>query len=97
MTVQLTATGILFVCGVLLLFNALPPNRWFGLRTARTLAVATVWYRAHRAFGLVFVVTSVAIGGLGLLPDMPAQPAWAIGGVLALAIAFVLMYRRYAA
>jgi uncharacterized membrane protein len=96
MTVQLTVIGILFVFGVLLLFKALPPNRWFGLRTVRTLADAAVWYRAHRALGWVFLVTSLVAGGLGFWPNTPAHPAWELGGVLVVTTAFVLVYRRYA-
>ena len=97
MTVQLTATWVFCAIGMLLLFKALPPNRWFGLRTARTLADPAIWYRVHRAVGWLFLVTALVAAALGLWPTTPLHPAWGLVGVLAVTVAFVYVYRRYAA
>jgi uncharacterized membrane protein len=97
MTVQLTATCFFCAIGLLLLFKALPPNRWLGLRTARTLANPAVWYRTHRALGWLFLVTALVAAVLALWPTTPVHPAWGLVGVLAVAAAFVFVYRRYAA
>src|SRR5690606_7276427 len=96
MKVQLIAAFLSFAFGVLLLFKALPPNRWFGLRTARTLADRAAWYRAHRAFGWVFLIIGLVVAGLNLWPTMPVHPAWGVVGVLTVAAAAVVVYRRYA-
>ena len=97
MKVQLIAALLFCAFGALLLFKALPPNRWFGLRTARTLADPIVWYRAHRAFGWLFLATGLVAATLGLWTTAPVHPAWGLVGVLVVAAATVLVYRRYAA
>jgi len=97
MKVQFLLALLSCAFGAALLFKALPPNRWFGLRTARTLAAPAVWYRAHRAFGWVFLITGIVVATLGLWPTTPAHPVWGLVGVLAVAAAAVFVYRRYAA
>ena len=97
MKVQLLAALLSCAFGMVLLFKALPPNRWFGLRTTRTLADPAVWYRAHRAFGWVFLIAGLVVATLGLWPSTPVHPAWGLIGVLVVAATAVLVYRRYAA
>jgi len=97
MKVQLLAALVFCALGAVLLFKALPPNRWFGLRTTRTLADPAVWYRAHQAFGWLFLITGLVAAILGLWPTTPVHPAWGLVGVLLVAAAGVVVYRRYAA
>jgi uncharacterized membrane protein len=41
------------------IIGIIPPNRWFGVRTPRTLADEKVWYRANRFGGCAFLVSSI--------------------------------------
>jgi uncharacterized membrane protein len=88
-----------FFCllGALLIFRAIPPNRWFGLRTPRTLKDPSAWYLAHRAFGWVFLVIGALIALFSLWPTTQVHPATGLVCVLLVAAAFLFVYRRYAA
>lgn len=93
----LTALGLgIAAAGLLLIFRALPPNRWFGLRTPRTAADPMAWYRAHRAMGWLFVVVGVAVAVLSMWPERPAHPALGLMGISVIAAATWWIYRRYA-
>ena len=83
MKVQLIAALLFCAFAALLLLKAIPPNRWFGLRTPRTLTDPVVWYRAHRAFGWILLITGlVAAAAFGLWPTTPVHPAWGLFAVL---------------
>jgi uncharacterized membrane protein len=96
-TVRFTATLLICLLGLVLIFKGLPPNRWFGVRTARTASDSAAWYQAHRAFGWIFLITGAVAGVLGLWPTTPIHPAAHLIGVLLVAAATVFVYRRYAA
>lgn len=52
-TVAFVLTGVLFVVlGIPMATGRVPPNRWYGFRTARTLASERVWYAANRLQGI---------------------------------------------
>jgi uncharacterized membrane protein len=93
----IAASVLVCLAGVLLVFGVLPPNRHFGLRTARTLADRQVWDRAHRELGSVLCGLGVLIGVCGRAPDIPVSWAVGIGAILLFMAAFVVVYRRYAA
>jgi len=84
------------LAGTLLIFRALPPNPWFGLRTKRTLSDPLAWYRAHRAFGWVVLALGLAIAVLSMWPTYPAHPALGLVCIAVSAAAFIWVYRRYA-
>ena len=47
-----TLEGVLFIClGLPLLRGRVPPNRWYGFRTRRTLADERTWYAVNRVSG----------------------------------------------
>jgi uncharacterized membrane protein len=93
-----TAAGLLIaLMGVLLIRGALPPNRWLGLRTRRTAASCSDWYRAHRAMGWVIAALGLTISALSLWPTFPVHPATPLICVLVVAAAIIYVYRRYAA
>jgi uncharacterized membrane protein len=96
-SIALIAASIFCAFGVLLVLKAVPPNRWFGLRTDRTLADSVAWYRAHQAFGWLFIAIGAVAAGFSLWPTTSVHPAWGLVGVLMVAAAFVFVYRRYAA
>ena len=39
-----------------MIFNLIPRNRYFGLRTAKTLSSEKIWYRANRVSGVYFLI-----------------------------------------
>lgn len=44
--------GLLFIAiGIPLALKRVPPNRWYGFRTAKTLSNQTIWYAANRVVG----------------------------------------------
>jgi hypothetical protein len=56
----LAAAGFLVLLGIPLYFRMVPPNRFYGFRTERTLAHPEVWYAVNRVTGGWMVVTGAA-------------------------------------
>lgn len=48
-----------FATGVPLLMRWISPNRWYGFRTAATLASDSAWFSANEAVGLAMVMAGV--------------------------------------
>jgi hypothetical protein len=94
----MTALGLVTViAGALLLFGALPPNRWFGLQTRRTQSDPRAWYRAHRAFGWVIVAMGLAVAVSSMWPTYPLHPVFGLTVPVLGGGAFAWVYFRYAA
>jgi uncharacterized membrane protein len=49
--IYIAAGGLFILLGVPLYFRWIPPNRFYGFRTARTLADPAVWYPVNRVTG----------------------------------------------
>lgn len=62
---------ILFVVGLPLMLRLIAPNGYYGYRTPRTLADATVWYPVNRALGAWFLAA-------GLLTQLVAGAVYAL-------------------
>ena len=93
-----TAIGLVFcVVGAFLVAGKLRPNQRLGLVTKRTMADASTWYRAHRAFGCVFFGLGMAIVLVSLLPAYPVHPALPLAGVIVSGSLFAWVYYRFAA
>lgn len=58
--VYMFASGILVILGLPLYFQKIPPNRFYGFRTPRTLADPKVWYPVNRVTGGWMAVTGAA-------------------------------------
>lgn len=94
---QWAVLGLLSLTGLLLVAGALPPNRWLGVRTARTLATSAGWYRMHRAIGVITLAFALATILLRFWPLHPLVYAIAaIFGMVGSAGAYAIAYRRYA-
>lgn len=64
--------GLLFIgISIPLILEKVPPNRWYGLRVAKTFSNQRIWYAANRVAGydLLGVGVAIAIAGVttGLL------------------------------
>jgi uncharacterized membrane protein len=94
---QVVIIAMLALVGGILSLDLVPPNRWFGVCTPRTLATKLDWYRANRAVGLI---TLVLVASAVLLKISPVQPfVHAVVGfpcLIAAAGAYAVAYRKYA-
>ncbi|MGA2960724.1 MAG: SdpI family protein [Candidatus Korobacteraceae bacterium] len=43
-----------------MVFGKIPPNRFYGFRTRKTLSNPDIWYRANRHAGIDLIVASLA-------------------------------------
>ena len=67
----LVACGVIAAVSVPLILRAVPPNRWYGFRTTRTLSNEKLWFRANHFAGWAFLAaagTTAAV--LVLAPEM---------------------------
>jgi uncharacterized membrane protein len=44
-----------------LMLEKVPPNRWYGLRVAKTLSSESIWYPANRVAGFDLMWAGIAI------------------------------------
>lgn len=59
-TLGFAAVGLLFIgLGLPLIFNRVPPNRWYGFRTSKTLSATKYWYAANRVAGKNLLLAGV--------------------------------------
>jgi uncharacterized membrane protein len=59
--------GLVFVAiGIPLALERVPPNHWYGFRTAKTFSNQTIWYAANRVAGIDLIIAGVVIA-LGML------------------------------
>lgn len=54
------ASLVLMALAVPLLLQKVKPNRWYGVRTARTRNDDGLWYRANRLYGIAMLTAGVA-------------------------------------
>jgi uncharacterized membrane protein len=80
-----------------MVLGKIPPNRFYGFRTRKTLSNPEVWYRANRLAGIDLIVASLAslLASALVIPLLPEQAAvsasvllFAIGAMLATGIGF---------
>ena len=55
--------GLAVVLGIPMALALIPPNRFYGYRTRKTLSSADVWYRANRVCGWSLVIAGIAALG----------------------------------
>jgi len=55
--------GLAIVLGIPMALGMVPPNRFYGYRTRKTLSSNDVWYRANRISGWSLVVAGIAAVG----------------------------------
>ena len=59
--------GLLFIgISIPLILEKIPPNRWYGFRTRKTLSNKEIWYKANKYMGRDFVI----LGGLVVLYNL---------------------------
>jgi len=50
---------IIFILSIPLILNIIPPQKWIGIRTSKTLSDEEIWYRVNRFAGWALLVSSV--------------------------------------
>ncbi len=81
--------ALIVALSVPMVLGKVPPNRFYGFRTPRTLASPDVWYPANRASGIYMIVAgafSLVFNSMILVgfPDWPLglQLQWMTGATL---------------
>src|SRR5215467_15240319 len=59
--------ALTFALGIPLILRLVPPNRFYGFRTATSYSSADAWYQINFATGLALVAAGVVAGLLVLL------------------------------
>lgn len=59
-----SVAGLLILLGLPLYFRWIPPNRFYGFRTGRTLAKPEVWYAVNRVTGGWLIITGALTAGV---------------------------------
>ena len=58
--------GLLFVLGIPLALRLVPPNRFYGFRTATTFSSPEAWYQINFATGLALIAAGI-VGAISVL------------------------------
>ncbi len=90
------------IISIPLVFGLIPRNRWYGIRTSRTLSDDDVWFAANRFGGLLFILSSlVYLCTAVFIPYIKSAPnnfsVWAVhlaAFVLPLALSIFLTLHR---
>jgi uncharacterized membrane protein len=60
----LAASGFISAIGIPLFFGLVPPNKVYGIRTAKTLSDSGAWYSTNRVCGFWTILTGLATAGV---------------------------------
>ena len=65
---------LFFLLAIPLILRLIPPNRGYGIRTAKTLAHPDIWYRANRFGGWAILLSSALYLVVVLIVPNPPPP-----------------------
>lgn len=91
----LVVSAIIALVSVPLILGVVPPNRWYGMRTPKTLADRALWFSANRFAGWAFLVPAGAGAAVSVLaPELAADyralvVIVPVGIALAVSVAYV--------
>jgi len=91
----LISAAIIVVVSIPLIANVVPPNRFYGFRTRRTLSNERIWYRANRFAGwALFIAAIISATVLAIVPPETLSPPRHAAGILVapLLVALVASY-----
>jgi uncharacterized membrane protein len=85
----LIACGVIALVSIPLILKVVPPNRWYGFRTTRTLSNEDLWFRANRIAGCALLAAAGATAAiLVLAPEVVSAGYGAL--VLAVSVGIAL-------
>lgn len=64
---------LLFLLAIPLVAGVMPRNRFYGVRTRRTLSEDRVWYPVNRAAGIAFIISSGVYGAVAAIRPYDRQ------------------------
>ena len=70
-----TPAVLLFIAAIPLVFGLVPPNRFYGVRTAKTLSNSALWYRVNRFAAVGMIICSGLYGMVAALVPYQRQAA----------------------
>jgi hypothetical protein len=79
--VYMVAGGALVLLGLPLYFRKIPPNRFYGFRTERTLLNPDVWYAVNRVTGGWLVITGAIAAGVATWAQRSGYDAPTAAGI----------------
>jgi uncharacterized membrane protein len=79
----LIACGVIALVSIPLILKVVPPNRWYGFRTTRTLSNEDLWFRANRIAGWAFLAAAGTTAAILILAPEVASAGY---GALVLAV-----------
>jgi uncharacterized membrane protein len=93
----LAASVVIALLSVPLILKVVPPNRWYGIRTAQTLSNRELWFRANRFAGWAFLAAAgVSTAALVLAPEVAsAYGALILVVPIGVALGVSLAYLRW--
>ena len=91
----LTASAVVAAAGLPLALGFVPPNRLYGVRTARILADAQLWYRANRFAGLAFMAAgALSVCIFVVAPELASGRSF--GGLLIIMVPLLIAFAAIA-
>lgn len=86
--------ALLVILAVPMALGMVPPNRWYGFRTPKTLSSPDIWYAANRASAWFLIAAGLLAIGLNLAlsrthPDWP--PSRLTSGMAGVTVISVLL------
>jgi uncharacterized membrane protein len=84
----LVACGVIAAVSIPLILKAVPPNRWYGFRTTRTLSDRDLWFRANHFAGWAFLAAAGTTAAVLVLAPEVASGYGAL--VLAISVGVAL-------
>jgi len=69
-----SSVTLLIICGVIavavipLILKLVPPNRFYGFRTKRTISDPDLWFRANQFAGWALLIAAAISAALAFLP-----------------------------
>ena len=74
---------LFFIAAVPLIFGLIPPNRFYGVRTSKTLSDDRIWYRVNRSAAAAIMLASGVYGLVAVFEpyDRLARDNFTIWGI----------------
>ena len=67
----LAASGVIAAAAIPLILQIVPPNRFYGFRTSRTLSNRELWFRVNRfSGGALLIAAAVSASAFILSPEL---------------------------
>ena len=86
----LVATAVIASVSIPLILQVVPPNRWYGIRTAKTLSDRALWFRANRFAGWAFLGAAMASAAIFIVAPEVASSYGAVALVMPVGVALFL-------